>query len=49
MEDDFYVFDENRKTAIGETNSKIYKIGDKVRIVVADANKELRRIDFKIL
>ena len=49
MKDDFYVFDENRKTAIGETNSKIYKIGDKVRIVVADANKELRRIDFKIL
>ena len=49
MEDDFYVFDENRKTAIGEINSKIYKIGDKVRIVVADANKELRRIDFKIL
>ena len=49
MEDDFYVFDENRKTAIGETNSKIYKIGDKVRIVVADANKELSRIDFKIL
>ena len=49
MEDDFYIFDENRKTAIGETNSKIYKIGDKVRIVVTDANKELRRIDFKIL
>ena len=49
MEDDFYVFDENRKTAIGEKNSKIYKIGDKVRIVVTDANKELRRIDFKIL
>ncbi len=23
MEDDFYVFDENRKTAIGETSSKI--------------------------
>ena len=49
MEDDFYIFDENRKTAIGETNSKIYKIGDKVKVVVTDANKELRRIDFKIL
>ena len=49
MEDDFYIFDENRKTAIGETNSKIYKIGDKVKIVVIAADKELRRIDFKIL
>ena len=49
MEDDFYIFDENRKTAIGETNSKIYKIGDKVKVVVTDANKEFRRIDFKIL
>lgn len=49
MEDDYYIFDENRKVAIGEQTSRTYKIGDKVKVVVIDANKELRRIDFKIL
>ena len=47
--DEYFIYNEDLKQAIGERTNKTYKIGDKVRIRVADANKELRRIDFEII
>ena len=47
--DEYFIYNEDLKQAIGERTNKTYKIGDKVRIRVTDANKELRRIDFEII
>ena len=47
--DEYFVYNEERKEAIGEHTHKVYKIGDKVKIRVADSNKLLRRIDFEIV
>ena len=43
------IYHEETKQAIGEHTNKIYKIGDKVKIRVIDANKLLREIDFEIV
>ena len=47
--DEYYIYNEERREAIGEHTHKVYKIGDKVKIRVVDANKLLRRIDFEIV
>lgn len=47
--DDYFIYDENRKTLLGERTKKFYKIGDKVRIRVKSANKILRQIDFEMV
>ena len=44
--DEYFVYDENRKTLTGEKTNKTYKIGDKVKIKVKNANKITRQIDF---
>ena len=46
--DEYYIYDEERREAIGESSHKVYKIGDKVKIRVVNANKLLRKIDFEI-
>ena len=48
LEDDYYIYDENTKSIVGKHLKKVYKLGDKTEVEVIDANKELRRIDFKI-
>ncbi len=45
--EDYYIYDENRKTLFGERTKAIFKIGDSIRIRVIRANKELREIDFE--
>ena len=47
--DDYFIYDENRKTLTGEKTKISYKIGDKVKIRVKSANKILRQIDFEIV
>ncbi len=47
--DEYFIYNEERREAIGELSHKVYKIGDKVKIRVADANKLLRKIDFEIV
>lgn len=47
--DEYYIYNEETRQAIGERTNKIYKIGDKVKIRVVDANKLLRRIDFEMI
>lgn len=46
--DEYFIYDENTKTLLGETSKKMYHIGDSIRIKVIKANKELRQIDFAL-
>ena len=46
---EYYIYDENRKMLIGEVTNKVFKIGDKVRIRVIEANKLLRKINFELI
>ena len=45
---EYFYFDEDNKTLIGEHTKKTYHIGDKVKIRVKNASKILRQIDFEI-
>lgn len=44
--DDYYIFDEIRYSLIGESTTKKYTIGDRVDIVVINADIERKQIDF---
>ena len=46
--DEYFIYDENTKTLLGESSKKMYHIGDSIRIKVIKANKELRQIDFAL-
>lgn len=46
LKNDYYIFDDKSYTLIGEHSGKTYRTGDKVKIIVANASKELRQIDF---
>lgn len=45
--DEYFIYDEDRKTLLGEQTKTIYKIGDKIKIQVTRADKQTRQIDFK--
>lgn len=49
LDDEYFIYDEDRKRLIGERTNITYKIGDKVKIRVISANKLLRQIDFEII
>ncbi len=49
MGNEYFIYDEDRKRLIGERTNKVYKIGDKVKIRVDNANKLLRQIDFELI
>ena len=46
---EYFIYDEDNKTLIGEKTKKVYHIGDKIKIRVIAANKQTRRIDFESL
>ena len=46
---EYYVYDENRKMLIGENTNRVFRIGDKVKIRVVEANKLLRKINFELV
>lgn len=46
---EYYIYDENRKTLVGERSNRVFKIGDSVRIRVIEANKILRKIAFELV
>ena len=46
--DDFYNYDEDMEIITGENNHKVYRLGDKVKVVLTKASKELREIDFEL-
>lgn len=49
MNDDYYIFDENSFTILGERTKKMFRIGDVVRIRVDKVNVDFKEIDFKLL
>ena len=46
MDDDYYIFDESKMMFVGERFKKTYRLGDKVKVMVVRASKELMTIDF---
>lgn len=49
MSDDYYIFDENTFTILGERTKKMYRIGDVVKIQVEKVNVDFKEIDFKLV
>jgi len=48
LRDDFYTYDESTFSLIGNRNKKGYRLGDTVKVIVKDANKETHNIDFVV-
>ena len=46
---DFFEFDEERYRLVGKRTHKIYRLGDKVRIRVKNANLEQRLLDYELI
>ena len=49
MGNEYFIYDENRKTLIGERTNRVFKIGDQVKVRVIEANKMLRKIAFELV
>lgn len=49
IDDDYYIYDDKKHRFIGEHTKKIYKLGDKVDIVVHKADIATRQIDFLLV
>ena len=49
MGDEYFRYDETNKKLIGERSKFVYKIGDKVKVRVIEANKQLRKVAFEII
>ena len=47
--DEYFDYNEDLRMLIGHNSGKTYKIGDKVKIKVIFANKQLRKIDFELV
>ncbi|QTA37460.1 ribonuclease R [Thermosipho ferrireducens] len=47
--DDYYIYDQDRSVLIGSKSGKIYKIGDKLKAKVVNADKTRMQIDFEIV
>ena len=48
MGNEYFIYDDERKTLVGEKSKTMYKIGDSVKIEVIGADKITRKIDFKL-
>lgn len=49
MDGDYYIYDEERLRFIGEKTKKIYKIGDKVTVILDRVNLDYGEIDFSLI
>ena len=49
LRDDYYVFNQESYELCGEMTKKVYKLGDKVRVRVAEADKMLKTVDFELV
>ncbi len=47
LKDDYYFYDDEKYEMIGEKTRKVYKLGEKIKIVVTAADKIQRTIDFE--
>ena len=49
LTDDFYIYDESTFSIKGQTNKKVYRLGDSIKVKVKAASKEKHTIDFIIV
>lgn len=49
MGNEYFAYDDERKTLTGDKTKRVFKIGDKVKISVIAADKLTRKIDFKLI
>ncbi|MDA3846004.1 MAG: ribonuclease R, partial [Vallitaleaceae bacterium] len=49
LDDDYYNYDEEHYCFIGERKGKIYRLGERIKVNVANADKQLRTIDFTVV
>lgn len=49
MDDDYYVYDDESMTLLGERTRKRFRIGDRVKVQLIKATPETRQIDFLLL
>ncbi len=49
IKSDFFVFDEARYRLVGRRSHKVYRLGDKVRVKVKNANLEQRLLDYELI
>ena len=49
LPDDYFLYDEKGYRLIGKRSKKIFRIGDRVRIVVDRVNPERQQIDFRMI
>ena len=48
IEDDYYYFDEEHYTLVGEHTNRMFKLGERVKVRLTVADKMLRAIEFKL-
>ena len=48
LDDDYYIYDQSKHMYIGERTSKLYRLGDKVRVRVVSTDKIQKTIDFEM-
>ena len=48
LTDDYYIFDESTFSLKGVQNKKVYRLGDEVKVIVKNASKEAKTVDFII-
>ena len=49
LEDDFYRFIDSKHILVGERTGRRFKLGDEVRVIVANVNATTKRIDFRLV
>ena len=49
MIDDYYIYNQETYSIIGERSKKTFRIGDSVRIEVDNVNVDFKEIDFKLI
>ncbi|MDO5563780.1 MAG: ribonuclease R [Eubacteriales bacterium] len=49
LKDDYYTFDEKNFEIRGERKNRRFQLGERLRVQVASASKEMRTIDFKLV
>lgn len=49
LTDDYYIFQEKQLALLGQHTRKMYRLGDRITVLVAKVDAEERRIDFEVV
>lgn len=47
--DDYYIYDEKTYSIVGKEFGRVYRLGDEVRILVKQVNREVNQVDFVLV